>query len=782
MASRTGSPRVATPYAVARSRAAALGRTPEAALGRRGSRSVTRARTRSAMSRYSALGTRLKWPHERPAPLHNVVGAILATGVAGLLFGPAFGSVLAAAVLVPVGAVALAAYLAFEIGRRCKPLRSVRVLLGLLLGAVAIAETALIDTTSGLIPTGNTALGLYEGVRQSWLLVLQSTTPVRAEPELITFVPELVLIAGLLAVEILLRTGSPLGALVPSIVVAALAEGFHPLGVMASVLAVLAYCAAAAIALGVRPSRPNTRSIGYAAAVTVIGALVFGVVDPGSRAAFSLRDHVDSVPSPGAGASPLQDLAWWLGHPDQAAFSVRGTPGIGRWTLAVLNSYDGTDFTIKAHLRYLGAGVQSPHTTGVPTRQLIATVLNDELPGPWLPSQHELDWVSPLHAVVNENNGMLLARGVRKDMQYRLRFTAPQVTPADLERAQLDFGAAGRLILSSRVPTVIQDLARVAVGTGRPSLAMALKLERFLYTHYRLAVGADLPSGHDWGQLIHFLAPGSAEDTAVDVAKDSGKRGTSEQFAAAYVVMARVLGIPARLAVGFSQPQTRAGDGTFVVKNKDALAWPEIAVQGIGWVPLDPEGSPGKADPRHQSSLTRALATLRAQQSPSGKLPTPPKSAVQPVNISIGNSTARWLHGIVVLLLVLATVLLLSVPTLKSVRGIMRRRRVGSAAIISAWRETCDRLVDHGIEVRRSMTVHEVAGSAAAMVDWQLVHAVGHLGDLVDDALWSGDGARPATVQAAWQAVDAVRQGLARRPAAERLAAMLTIRSLRMAR
>ena len=69
------------------------------------------------------------------------------------------------------------------------------------------------------------------------------------------------------------------------------------------------------------------------------------------------------------------------------------------------------------------------------------------------------------------------------------------------------------------------------------------------------------------------------------------KRGFCVQFASAYAVMARTLGIPARVAVGFT-PGTRDANGTFHVSSHDAHAWPEIWLDGSGWTHLfDPTPS-----------------------------------------------------------------------------------------------------------------------------------------------------------------------------------------------
>jgi transglutaminase-like putative cysteine protease len=68
------------------------------------------------------------------------------------------------------------------------------------------------------------------------------------------------------------------------------------------------------------------------------------------------------------------------------------------------------------------------------------------------------------------------------------------------------------------------------------------------------------------------------------------KRGYCQQFAFAMAVLARLLGIPSRIAVGFTAG-TSAGNDTWVVKSSDAHAWPELYFQGAGWLRFEPTPS-----------------------------------------------------------------------------------------------------------------------------------------------------------------------------------------------
>jgi hypothetical protein len=77
----------------------------------------------------------------------------------------------------------------------------------------------------------------------------------------------------------------------------------------------------------------------------------------------------------------------------------------------------------------------------------------------------------------------------------------------------------------------------------------------------------------------------------VDVVDDflfGTKLGWCEQIASSLVVLARSVGIPARLVTGFAPGARDALTGRFVVREKDAHAWAEIYFAGIGWQGFDP--------------------------------------------------------------------------------------------------------------------------------------------------------------------------------------------------
>ena len=67
------------------------------------------------------------------------------------------------------------------------------------------------------------------------------------------------------------------------------------------------------------------------------------------------------------------------------------------------------------------------------------------------------------------------------------------------------------------------------------------------------------------------------------------KQGFCVYYASSEILMLRSLGIPARMAVGFSQGD-REGD-TYTVRRLNAHAWPEVYFPGVGWVEFEPTGN-----------------------------------------------------------------------------------------------------------------------------------------------------------------------------------------------
>lgn len=86
--------------------------------------------------------------------------------------------------------------------------------------------------------------------------------------------------------------------------------------------------------------------------------------------------------------------------------------------------------------------------------------------------------------------------------------------------------------------------------------------------------------------------------------------GFCNYYASAEVVLLRVLGIPARLAVGYGAGERQPTTNTYVVYERNAHAWPEVYFPGLGWVEFEPTVSedpirrpPGETDSEDDDTL-----------------------------------------------------------------------------------------------------------------------------------------------------------------------------------
>ncbi len=91
------------------------------------------------------------------------------------------------------------------------------------------------------------------------------------------------------------------------------------------------------------------------------------------------------------------------------------------------------------------------------------------------------------------------------------------------------------------------------------------------------------------GQAFAYtLEPPLLGPEGIDDFLFSTRRGFCEHYAAAFVVLMRAAGIPARVVGGYQGGETNPVDGYLVVRQSDAHAWSEVWLEGRGWVRVDP--------------------------------------------------------------------------------------------------------------------------------------------------------------------------------------------------
>jgi hypothetical protein len=162
----------------------------------------------------------------------------------------------------------------------------------------------------------------------------------------------------------------------------------------------------------------------------------------------------------------------------------------------------------------------------------------------------------------------------------------------------------------ARPPVASERVEALAasITAGAPTTFDKIRaIERWLGANTRYSLDAPLsPRGAD--VVDHFLF--------------ESRLGWCEQVSSSLVVLARSVGIPARLATGFVPGERDELSGRFVVRERDAHAWAEIYFAGVGWQGFDPTASvplAGEADEAgswldtaraHAVELALALALL----------------------------------------------------------------------------------------------------------------------------------------------------------------------------
>ncbi|MFI7589425.1 transglutaminaseTgpA domain-containing protein [Spongisporangium articulatum] len=215
------------------------------------------------------------------------------------------------------------------------------------------------------------------------------------------------------------------------------------------------------------------------------------------------------------------------------------------------------------------------------------------------------------------------------------------------------------------------------------------------------------------------------------------RKGYCVHFASAMAVMARVLHIPARVAVGFL-PGTKDSDGDMVITAHDAHAWPELYFSGIGWVRFEPTprgagtDAPAWTQPRSsalpQDTPTTAAPTTAAPSSSASTSTAVRPEPTQTGGGSTGDGSSRLPLVLVAALLLLALVLVLpwlAARTATRVRWSRALRSPDPATALAeaAWEELRVGLSDLGMAWARSwtpravlqrvMTEYELGGPAA---------------------------------------------------------------------
>jgi hypothetical protein len=418
-------------------------------------------------------------------------------------------------------------------------------------------------------------------------------------------------------------------------------------------------------------------------------------------------------------------------------------------------------------------------TSAIPARRFTDNInLDFAEPGP-LPVPYAPVRVVDHGASLTEEPGTLMVlNGALAQSNLQFTVTSREINPSKHDLAAADLRnlpiSIGTQYGSYTGPdtTQLRKLALEHTSNAQDTLQEAVYLQNWLTsTAFKYTLKPHFSSTRHW--LLEFLT--------------TRRRGDCQQFAWAYAVLARLVGIPSRVVVGYTAGSQNA-NGRWLVTTADAHAWPELYFASVGWIRFEPTpagstgqgtavapsysiasaaGQPG-TNPGGGGQGTTPGGQQGSQTRTGGKLPVRPTDTGRSGG-QAGTSSQTFNIGLAVAIVVF---LLLIAPA--SGRWLTRRRRWIAASSDSAmsravWRELLDCLTDYGYGTLPSESprglVTRISADAGFAADPQ--EALRRLGTAEERARYSrqpqpGAGLRAdlATVRRALTARSGMRQRL----------------------
>jgi transglutaminase-like putative cysteine protease len=496
-----------------------------------------------------------------------------------------------------------------------------------------------------------------------------------------------------------------------------------------------------------------TRAAVLGAAVVLLMTLLPAVVPGFTQGVFPQGSRIGS-PGDVSGLDPMISLGNDLRAQSGAVSMTYMTdaPGAEYMRMSTLEDFSGKTWKPSAVPRNLSSALSglSPAlraNDAVPSVQTTTAVTIVNLTSTWLPAPLSVTNVDFLRGRWTWNPSTQTINAVSSttaDQQYVVTSAMPQLSP-ELLRAASQKPAPGLDPLFSKlpnnVPSIIKKTAQeVTAGKTNP-YDQAMAIQDYLRSPaFTYSVKTPVQEGYD-GAGMNVVAK------FLEV-----KSGYCVHFSSAMAVMARELGIPSRIVVGFAPGTATDETGTldgkattgYEVAGRDAHAWPELYFEGLGWVPFEPTPSRGVVPSYAQAPATpntnpgtndqlngsNSRATATAAPAPTTAAPTAAPAVAETAPPARIGAT-----------LVAGVLVLLALASPAFTRVLVRRRRLalvrgaGSGGAGSsdgprdprdgpqmlAWRELRSSAIDYGHRHDPSLTaaqqgraIIDLAGQASA--------------------------------------------------------------------
>lgn len=734
----------------------------------------------------SAFGSGRIWWHF--AIDAGVLIVLLGLGVLG--FGPTFGAdpayLMAGFGGILIGLLVAAAGAHWRLG--LVTMGALGLIAYMFFGSAFAAPT---ESLAGFIPTGESLRGLLLGIMLSWKQLLTLAPPVGTSVDVLV-VPYLsALLCAAVAGTLAWRVRRAYWTLVPVLVLFVVGIVF---GTTQLSMPVLRGCLLAVIAIawlsyrreldrreGAGAISANApvqdkagartaliRRMGMAVGVVAIASLITVLAAPILTVSDDrqvLRDAVIPPPDLHNLPSPLTKFRDYVkNQKDSDLFTVEGLPKDGRLRVAAMDSYDGVVFNVDPNSSASFSPIGDPKSIGgVKSESGFKVSVNvDAYQSVWVPSMsvpQSLAFTSASgHAptlYLNKGSGTALdLDGVGKGDSYTMDVVAPSYDEKKL--ASADFGSVNLPKLEN-VPQVVTTKANDIVGEADTPLKKVRALEGALQSQGKFSNGLEgqvaSTSGHSAARITKLL---------------SGKEmvGDDEQYAVAMTLMARQLGIPARVVMGFylDSKDSANGSSPVTIKGDDVHAWVEVNFAGVGWVPFNPtpdkDHVPNPPEPQNASKPKPQV--LQPPPPPQEPADLPPDSAPDALNTDPKKDNPAAKLGAALLIVGVAAIpviiLLLPLLVIALMKSRRRKKRLTEGLptdrVSGGWNEVLSMATDLGTGVSVTATRRETAVELYSAFPKSQSHTA-VLAESADAAIFGPGQPSEAQVAQYWEHVEA---------------------------
>ncbi|MDQ6949208.1 MAG: DUF3488 and transglutaminase-like domain-containing protein, partial [Actinomycetota bacterium] len=295
--------------------------------------------------------------------------------------------------------------------------------------------------------------------------------------------------------------------------------------------------------------------------------------------------------------SPLVDLRGRLLNPSpNPVFTVTSSQP-EYWRQTALDSFNGTDWNALSTYHAAGHQLDGGTTPTLGGQRIEQDFSINDLNAPWLPAAYRPVGVSGIKGITYDpQSGSLLSDS--NSLAGVLYHVTSLVSSGDAEAARL--GSAPRPTKGStdrylQLPTLnprVTALANSIVAGKTTEYDKAVAIQNYLRD----------PARFTYNLAYDYRGPNPLDNFLL-VAHE----GYCQQFAGSFAALARIVGLPTRLAVGWTWGE-EIRPGTYQVSDQQAHTWPEVYFTGVGWVPFEPTPSRGIPGAQNYTGITPAQA------------------------------------------------------------------------------------------------------------------------------------------------------------------------------